>query len=976
MCFQKNWSQQPVNIQLTEKDGLPDIEFYDILEDHNGFIWLAADKGLYRYDGNNYTYFTHPKKRGLSVFGLFEDKTGRVWCNTIMGQFFYVEKDNLVLFADLKDELNGKLPEFIVEDNNLKAFSEKGIFNIDLKTKKRNLIRDKSSASSYYGTPFSYNKKEYFVLHNEVKSIKNNIISKEITICDPKILPSRSTFCKIKEAILFSSTVNNKLLFFLKKGPNDFFKRIYAPKELIHQKIIKILYIDNKLWMCTENGVVVCHYKNGEITYQDTYLKQEFITNIIKDKNNNYWFTTLRNGVFVMPNIHIRKIELPENVKQINRLVNVNNNWLIYGSVNGKIGFFDNNLQNHSVFDLPNSSKISEMIYNENYKSLFINQESQSLIWQLPTRKLFKTSFHSVSKGMTLLPDNNILNASFDRADNIVNPFKGLSTNLSLQAINIPRFDSKIIEVKASSLMMKRSYTTHYSTKTKKSFIGFVDQLQEIDTKGNYRPILFNNDPIFAIDIQETSNGIIWVSTFKDGVLGIKNNTVFINYTTKNGLVSNQTQKLKADRNNLWIVTDNGLQVLDTKTGFFKTLTKSDGLETYNISDIEILNNQVYIASNMGIYILDKQLCFKEIKKPVTFFTNIFINEVQVNLKKKYVLNYDKNSIKISFNTNGFQSIENINYLYKLKGYNDKWLKLEPKTNFIRFSSLPPGEFIFELKSRKGNVFSNTNEIKINISEPFWKKWWFYLIVSISVFALTFFYFKRNVRRLEREKKIDLEKAEMDKELIFSQLENLRSQMNPHFIFNALNSIQEYILSNEKQSASTYLVKFSRLIRLYLEHSRESEVPLSEEIKALNLYLELEKDRFENTLEYQITIDNKINIHSVFIPSLFIQPYVENAIKHGLLHIKKDRKLSLTFKLSNNNELICSIIDNGVGRKSSSEINKINKPTHKSFATTANQKRIGLINKTRIKKLSVQIVDLYDEQYKAIGTKVEIIIPL
>jgi len=176
---------------------LPDIEFYDILEEHNGFIWLAADKGLYRYDGNNYTYFTHPKKRGLSVFGLFEDKDGRVWCNTIAGQFFYAEKNSLVLFTDLKDELNGKLPEFIVENNSLKAFSEKGIFTIDLKTKRRSLISDKSNASPYYGTPFSYGDKNYFVLHNELKSIRNNIISTEITICEHKILPSRSTFCKI-----------------------------------------------------------------------------------------------------------------------------------------------------------------------------------------------------------------------------------------------------------------------------------------------------------------------------------------------------------------------------------------------------------------------------------------------------------------------------------------------------------------------------------------------------------------------------------------------------------------------------------------------------------------------------------------------------------------------------------------------------------------------------------------------------------
>uniref|UniRef100_UPI004047634E two-component regulator propeller domain-containing protein n=1 Tax=Flavobacterium sp. TaxID=239 RepID=UPI004047634E len=102
--------QQPVTIQLTEKDGLPDIEFYNVLEDKNGFIWLAADKGLFRYDGKSYLNLNHPQKRGLSVFGLYEDSQGRIWCNTISGQFFYIQNGKMILFTDLKDELKGQLP--------------------------------------------------------------------------------------------------------------------------------------------------------------------------------------------------------------------------------------------------------------------------------------------------------------------------------------------------------------------------------------------------------------------------------------------------------------------------------------------------------------------------------------------------------------------------------------------------------------------------------------------------------------------------------------------------------------------------------------------------------------------------------------------------------------------------------------------------------------------------------------------------
>ena len=156
----------------------------------------------------------------------------------------------------------------------------------------------------------------------------------------------------------------------------------------------------------------------------------------------------------------------------------------------------------------------------------------------------------------------------------------------------------------------------------------------------------------------------------------------------------------------------------------------------------------------------------------------------------------------------------------------------------------------------------------------------------------------------------------ISKKLVFSQLEALRSQMNPHFIFNALNSIQEYIVFNNKELASNYLVKFSRLIRIYLEHSQQNEIVLKEEVNALKIYLELEKIRFEDILDYDLYIDENLMLEQIKIPSLFIQPYVENAIKHGLLHKLDDRKLKVSFQKEKlNNYLVCTIEDNGIGRK-------------------------------------------------------------
>jgi LytS/YehU family sensor histidine kinase len=204
------------------------------------------------------------------------------------------------------------------------------------------------------------------------------------------------------------------------------------------------------------------------------------------------------------------------------------------------------------------------------------------------------------------------------------------------------------------------------------------------------------------------------------------------------------------------------------------------------------------------------------------------------------------------------------------------------------------------------------------------------------------------------------------------KLENFRSQMNPHFIFNALNSIQDYIISNEKELASKYLVKFSRLIRMYLDHSQQNMISLKQEITALNFYLELEKVRFDDALYYEININESVNPNQIKIPSLFIQPYVENAIKHGLLHKQGDKKLIIDFNIESN-FLKITIEDNGVGRARAQEINKA---SHKSFSTKANQERIKLYKNKLNLDITVITEDLKDANNKAIGTRVIIYIPI
>ncbi len=222
----------------------------------------------------------------------------------------------------------------------------------------------------------------------------------------------------------------------------------------------------------------------------------------------------------------------------------------------------------------------------------------------------------------------------------------------------------------------------------------------------------------------------------------------------------------------------------------------------------------------------------------------------------------------------------------------------------------------------------------------------------------------------ETQKRLAIEKQYKD-----SELKALKAQMNPHFIFNALNSIQDYIVLNQKNLASDYLGKFADLIRNYLHFSNKGFISIAEEVHNLNLYLELEKLRFEEELTYSFKIENTINSEGINIPTMLIQPYVENALKHGLLHKKNNRELAISISKISSRTIQCVIQDNGVGREKSLEINKKRTTIHKSFALKATTERLNLLNYGREKKIGVEIIDLKENEI-ATGTKVILQIPI
>ena len=305
-------------------------------------------------------------------------------------------------------------------------------------------------------------------------------------------------------------------------------------------------------------------------------------------------------------------------------------------------------------------------------------------------------------------------------------------------------------------------------------------------------------------------------------------------------------------------------------------------------------------------------------------------------------------------------------YAYRIKELDSNWTYTNSRTVDLNF--LQPGRYSFEIKACNNNNVWTVYPVKYNfsINPPFWKTWWFSILIGVLIAGTVFIIFKRRVKYYK-------EKAAVKQQLAELEAKAIRAQMNPHFIFNSLNAIQETIITENIDAAYDYLSRFSKLLRMVLDNSEKNLITLSSELQTIRLYLSLEALRFSQSFEYSIVAENQLESDEIFIPSLLIQPFVENAIWHGLINKEGDKKLKIHFK-EENRMLECVIEDNGVGRARAREIKmqKLGASVFESKGTRLALQRIEILNRERPGSASIETIDLYDENGKAAGTSVVI----
>lgn len=949
-------AQDPITIKLSEKDGLPDVEFYDIIEDSKGFIWLAADKGLFRFDGSQYLSYSNNDKRGLSVFGLKFDNQNNLWCNNISGQFFKIVNNKLVLALDLKNELRGQLAEFLFVDDSIIIVVANSIISINLKTNKRiDLYAQLQNERLVVRSHYVYKNKTLFPINDKVYALSNQKLIQVTTSSIPYTDQDLLSLFEYNENLYLKSfnAISNTNTFYQVIGKDLI--PIQFPKILTKSKIIKAKQVKDELWFCTSNGIITLKEgKNSLFQINNTFYKNDFITNFIEDKNHTFFVSTLNNGVFIIPDLNIKVFD--DNIAKgvISAIEKIDEKTIAFGTIKGELFLRNHKTHKTTSIQLNSSAKVTALLYLESSKSLLISNENNSYIFNLQNNKL--TVLESLirnAKDLKNIPQTNKF------------IFCGYNMASVMEVKN-----NTVVKIK--ELNSKRAYKCFYDKDTDAIYISFVDNFLKFDKNFKNKNIQFKNKNIVGKDICKTADGTIWIATYNHGIIGFKKDQFFKKIDLNNGLLSNVVLQLQSDEKNLWILTDLGVQVYNTENKSLSVKLNNKNTSMGSVKNIIIKDSSLLFSTQDAFFEMRKKSKRKQYSPKEIYIKSVTINERDTLVLNNYNLPYFKNRIRFNFHVNGYFPNEELQSQYCLKGLNDKWITIEKNTQFVNFNSLPSGSYTFEIRCKTlSNEGFVSTKIAFKINRPFWFSWWFITLIALSAFSIIILFYRNKLAIKEKEKELALKNAKFENELAVLKLENLKSQMNPHFIFNALNSIQEYIILNQKNLASSYLAKFADLIRAYLEHSNKGYITIREEIECLDIYLQLEKLRFEDKFEYILNgIENNDHLK---IPTMLIQPYVENAIKHGLLHKKDNRKLTINFELiSNQSMLKCIVLDNGIGRV---KANEIQNKKHNSFATEATAHRLELLNFGKEKKIGVEVEDLYDST-NAMGTKVTLLIPI
>lgn len=967
--FSQN-SAEPVFRKYTVDEGLPSSTIYHAFQDSKGYIWFATGSGVSRYNG--YRFENFDLQSGLvdnEVFEIYEDYKHRIWFIPMSGKLSYFENDKIVSY-----KYNNKIKDHLPTSRGpVKcSFYVDSLDYIYLSLKQFGLI-----SISPEGVYKRYDE-NITDLDFKADELPNNkfLISYPLNNLNSFVININGLYNKFSishKELIKARGGTHYHLFVLSAKDSSIILSIYTSVYRIKNgKIIEkynfnkydIIWIsidrDNNLWVAPQKGGIMC-FKDCKLTSKPTLIMLEGIqvSSVLQDYENAYWFTTLNDGVFYCSNINLF------NYTKANGLFDDRINALKSSKEGVYVGYeygFVDLLCGNSIkrFKSPDERYPTSAI-----RSFTIDNKTNR-VWVSAIENLY------------YIKNNKVVATKQDWSGNYIH---------SRKVIMSKKENCYWIATTKGLIKLENDKIT-YESSEKNLFNGTVYDIAEdynndiwfctINGLWKYS----NNTYQYLNDnhlITQTLNcilinpidSVIWLGSNGNGIV-IKSKNGIKQITTKDGLTSNTINLLYQSNNEIWAATPNGLsRIILNKDSCYtiQNLTNANGLPTNITTSFCEYNNLVYVGTSKGLVTFNKNKIVDDKTPPKVLIENFKANNSPINLNSPSItLGYNQNNLNFNFIGFAYRNEGKINYRYHIIGIDSSWVYSQTPNCF--YSGLTDGSYRFEVEAQSHNsVWSSTPAtISFTITPPFWKRGWFIFILVTIFSILILLVFKIRITSIKKRNDL-LQNINLYKQ------QSLRQQMNPHFIFNTLNSIQLYILEKDAISSHKYLTKFARLMRMTLDNSQNSTIPIRDEIEALTLYLDLEKLRFEGKFDYIIDYGQNESLLSYQIPTLLIQPFVENAIWHGI-SLKQNQigiiKIAITENL---NSLICTIEDNGIGRTQADQLKKKSFSEHKSKGSMITLQRIDLLSTLYKEKFKIDYEDLYNNLGIPCGTKVYVTIP-
>lgn len=946
-------------------------DVYSMVQAPSGDILLSTDRGLLRFDGYEFHQRSNAALQNASLFGLCRSPRDRIWCFNLAGQIFEYHSDSLHLSQQVPDSLvSGSMVILPLEEDAL-LISCKRLLRMEADGD-WNLIDQDLSHS--YGQNVVFNETGEFVY--------SPIVSPRVFVAGLSEAPREIPYRRHEQAFPMPTNViaggkgkhiwlREEATFRLFRLDGDSLTKVdMEVPEGISKEITHTMFVsaEGQVYLGMLSGGLLRFGKDGKLLDGGLVFPDYVISSFLEDREGNLWLGTLGGGLLLVHSSAQQIGLAPFGRNEKLRLLTAGGGERLFAaSSNGRIYQIDSHGHSRVIAQEANSP-IEHLNYFPEDNAISYGTVSQSVVVDLNTGQQARTTIPGTTKDhLKPLPGTSI----FPSAGQLVLKPEGPEFPPSIgELAGFEKTDRGLAIIAG----MGRCHAAWFDADRGALWVGTATGVKEVTPSG-VRDLKWRGNSITA-SAMVFEGGSLWLTSSQHGILELRDGAVVREIGEKEGLLSREVRGLRVKRGKLYANLGKVIQVLDLETGKWKLFDETDGLSGTVIADFAVLDSVLCLTAGHDIRLISLYHSPTPSIPPLIRFTDFLVNAEAQSLTSFSDLSPSQNQVEFHFIGSSFRHLGQLRYAYRLVGAGEDWRETLPGQRSVRYSSLKPGEYRFEVKALVGEGLQSAPlQHAFSISPPLYLRWWFILLCSLALVGVVALIFLARIRGINRQNAIRNEKQLIERDLVDSRLTALRSQMNPHFIFNALNSIQEFILLNERRLAGKFLGKFAELMRTYLNHSRKKSVLLSDEISALKLYLELEQLRFGDSFTYFIEVDESLSPDILSIPSLLIQPYVENALKHGLLHLKDDRRLWLRFRKAGN-VLVCEVEDNGVGRKAAAELHVARSPRHESYATEATYSRLELLNLGRDLDIGILIEDLEDGAGKASGTLVALRIPL